>query len=101
MGGKDRLDLGKQIGALRQDMTAVAVDQPVTGNGYRARDFLQAENIGVDLGEVGNERRMQLSAPCIQRDNPHHIPPIYAERFLADSGKRAMSLFPHHSEHQV
>jgi hypothetical protein len=76
-------DVIEQIGALRQDVAAVAIFEPAGRDADRAGDFLQAEDIGLSAGEIIDQRLMDLAAPGVQRNDPQcRLPALTAYFFL-------------------
>jgi len=63
----------EKIGTLRKLDSVIAINQPFGLCVVRADHFLQAQNIRLDIDEIGYQWLMQPPAPCIQR-NDTHIP---------------------------
>ena len=64
-----RAHLAQQVRALRQLEAVIPIDQPIRFRSRSAGDFLQAHDVGVGAGEVGQEGLGDPPAPGIQRQN--------------------------------
>ncbi len=76
MAGKDGGDLLEEAGALRQVEPGLAVEEPIGGTIGRARDFLEADDVGIHAREEGQDFVVQPPGPGIEREDAHPSQPL-------------------------
>jgi hypothetical protein len=86
--GEGSGNLGKKVGALRQDVVAVAVGQPIGCRNTAVNDFLETEDIGLRFGDPRQQPVMLGAAPSVQTDDLHGARPCHNASPRAPSASR-------------